>query len=316
MSAQPEPMPAHLERRALAAERTVAVLKRKVLDLYNGGTSALHRQLEKAHRREEENRRKRELVEVRADELKRYSETLEDEVARRTEAIKTILDNVTFGFLVINRELTVQPECTQSCLALFDAPKVEGANLSELLGLGPRARTELLLGVDQVFEDLLPMEASLAQVLRKVRMTNAVTLQIDAKVLRGRAQEVTGLLLTISDITALEAAQRESKVHRTLVSILKQRDSFRTFLLEAKYQLEGARRAIVAGSESTARQAIHTVKGNSASYGLDDIVDVIHGVEDSPRLAPEQVDEIREALRGFLSTHEGVSAGQGRAQPG
>jgi len=77
-------------------------------------------------------------------------------------------------------------------------------------------------------------------------------------------------------------------------------------LMEAKYQLEGARRAVVEGSESTARHAIHTVKGNSASYGLDDIVDVIHKVEESQQLAPEHVDEIRDALRGFLSTHEGV----------
>ena len=93
------------------------MLKKKVYDLYNGGTSTLHRQLEKARKRDENNRRKRELVEVRAAELKRYSEVLENEVARRTEAIKTILDNVTFGFLVVNRELTVQPECRSPAIA-------------------------------------------------------------------------------------------------------------------------------------------------------------------------------------------------------
>src|SRR4051812_48071155 len=96
-----------IQRRAEAAERTVEVLKRKVLDLYNGRGSSLQRQLESARRREEENRRKRAIFEVRANELKRYSETLEAEVARRTEAIQVILDNVTFGFLVVNRELVV-----------------------------------------------------------------------------------------------------------------------------------------------------------------------------------------------------------------
>ena len=110
---------------ALAAERTVEVLKTKVYDLYNGDTSALQRQLEKARKRDENNRRKRELVEVRAAELKRYSEGLEAEVARRTEAIKTILDHVTFGFLVVDRALVVQPECTKSCGRLFDASRIE-----------------------------------------------------------------------------------------------------------------------------------------------------------------------------------------------
>ncbi len=295
-----------LARRTDAAERTVEVLKRKVHDLYNGGTSALHRQLEKARAREENNRRKRELVEVRANELKRYSESLEVEVAHRTLALKAILDNVTFGFMVVSRELTVQPGCTRSCLALFDATQVEGARLCELLGLGARARSELLLGVDQVFEDLLPTEASLAQLPRKARMKSGTTLQLDAKVLRGAAQEVTGLLFTVSDVTALEAATRESNVNRTLVGILKQKDSFRTFVLEAKYQLAGARRALLEGSESPARHAIHTVKGNSASYGLDEVVDAIHRVEESPSLTPGHVDEVADALRGFLSANAGV----------
>ena len=51
--------------------------RRKVFELYNGGSQVgvMHRQLEKARRRDENNRRKRELVEVRAAELpKRYSE--------------------------------------------------------------------------------------------------------------------------------------------------------------------------------------------------------------------------------------------------
>lgn len=128
---------------AEAAERTVEVLKRKVIELYNGGGSSLQKQLESARRREEENRRKREIVELRAKELKRYSETLEVEVARRTEAIKTILDNVTFGFLVVNRDLVVQPSFTRSCHRFFGTETVSGEPLCDLLGLTGRARQEV-----------------------------------------------------------------------------------------------------------------------------------------------------------------------------
>jgi len=95
-------MSTDFERRAVAAEKTVDVLKIKVVELYNGDTSAMHRQVEAAKHREAENKKKRELAEIRAGELAKYSQTLEAEVARRTEAIKTILDNVTFGFLVVN----------------------------------------------------------------------------------------------------------------------------------------------------------------------------------------------------------------------
>jgi len=72
-----------IQLQADAAQRTVEVLKRKVIELYNGGGSSFQRQLEGARRREEENRRKRELIEIRAIELTRYSEKLEAEVQRR-----------------------------------------------------------------------------------------------------------------------------------------------------------------------------------------------------------------------------------------
>jgi two-component system chemotaxis sensor kinase CheA len=295
------------QRRAEAAERTVEVLKKKVHELYNGGSqSALHRQLEKSRRREENNRRKRELIEVRAEELKRYSETLEAEVARRTEAIKTILDNVTFGFLVVNRELVVQPECTKSCYQLFAATRVEGANLCDLLGLSDRARLTFVLGVDQVFEDVLPPEASIAQMRRKFPMSDGRVLQIDAGVVRNGRGDVSSLLLTISDITALEAATRESNNNRTLVGILKQREAFRTFVHESKQQLEAARRAIAQSEEPLARHALHTVKGNSASYGLDEIVEIIHSIEESAKLGASDIDRVADALRSFLQANERV----------
>jgi two-component system chemotaxis sensor kinase CheA len=298
--------PEDLEKRAIAAEKTVDVLKKRVFDLYNGGESALARQLEKSRRREEDNRRRRELFELRAAELKRYSETLEVEVARRTEAIKTILDNVTFGFLVVGRDLIVRPESTRSCLRLFDAAKVEGEHLATLLQLSERSRLAFDLGCDQVFEDVLPEEASLAQMQRKFPMKDGRVLEVEASVLRGKAGEVTALLLTISDITALEAARRESHTNRTLVHILKQRDSFRTFLADARAQLEAARHALADNDQSAARHALHTIKGNSASYGLEEVVDLVHAIEEEATLRAEDVDCVASALRQFLETNERV----------
>jgi two-component system chemotaxis sensor kinase CheA len=295
------------ERRAEAAERTVEVLKKKVHELYNGGSqSALHRQLEKSRQREENNRRKRELIEVRAAELKRYSETLEAEVARRTEAIKTILDNVTFGFLVVNRELVVQPECTKSCHWLFASSRVEGANLCDLLGLSDRTRLTFVLSVDQVFEDVLPPEASIAQMRRKFPMADGRVLQIDAGVVRNQQGDVSSLLLTISDITALEAATRESNNNRTLVGILKQRDAFRSFVHESRLELEAARRAIAQGQDPLARHALHTIKGNSASYGLDELVEIVHAIEECEKLEAADIDRVTAALKAFLHANERV----------
>lgn len=297
-------MTAELERRALAAEKTVDVLKKKVVELYNGDTSAMHRQVEAAKRREADNKKKRELAEVRAAELSRYSQTLEAEVARRTEAIKTILDNVTFGFLVVNRDLVVQPETTRSCVTLFDEAAIEGRALGELLKLGPHAAEHLALSADQVFEDLLPEEVSVAQMPQKFSLPDGRILRVEGSVIRGNDGAVHAMLFTISDITALEEATRESNNNRTLVGILRQKESFQSFLVETQLHLRAARAAI--GDQPLARRVVHTVKGNGASYGLVELVELIHAIEEKPAIEAVDLDAITDALRLFLARNRGV----------
>ncbi len=295
-----------LERRALAAEKTVAVLKKKVFELYNGDRGSLDRALESAKRREEENRRKRELAELRAGELARYSATLEDEVARRTEAIKTILDNVTFGFLVTDRALVVQPESTRSCVGLFGARDIEGRRLPELLGLTPRAAAHLELAADQVFDDLLPEEVSLGQLPQKFVLADRRVLRAEGSVIRASDQTVRGMLFSISDITALEEATAESTTNRTLVTILKQKEAFQSLLIETKLQVRGARGAAKQGDVAYVRRVIHTVKGNAASYGLSEVVDLAHAIEEKDGCSEADLDEILGCFRGFLRRHMAV----------
>lgn len=288
--------------RAEAAEKTVEVLKRKVIDLYNGGQSAIQRQLEATKRREEANRRKRELAEVRATELVKYSQTLEAEVARRTEAIKTILDNVTFGFLIVERNLTILPESTRSCARLFETEQIEGQRLCDLLAMSPRVREEFLLAADQVFEDILPSEVSLGQLRQKFPRPSGRILRAEGSVIRGPSGDVRALLFTISDITDLEDATREITVNRTLISILKQKDAFQSFLAETKEQLAAAE----AGDQALARRVVHTIKGNAASYGLTSIVDVCHEIEEHGHVSHADLGAIASSLRGFLEDHRGV----------
>ena len=115
------------KRRGIAAEKTVEVLKTKVRSMYQGGSkTAVQRQLEKSRARDEKNRQRRAMMELKSAELERYSATLESEVAERTREIQDILDNVTFGFLLIDRDLKVRSGFTKSCEVLV------GAAVSEL----------------------------------------------------------------------------------------------------------------------------------------------------------------------------------------
>ncbi len=295
-----------IERRALAAEKTVEVLKRKVLELYNDDQSSVVRQLRAATKRSEESRRKREIAEVRAGALARYSETLEAEVAPHREAIKTILDHVTFGFLVVGRDLVVLPETTRSCVRLFGRSDIEGQPLPALLALSSQCEQQFVLGADQVFEDVLPEEVSLAQMPQTFSLPDGRIVRAEGSVIRSADGEVRALLFTISDISALVEATRESQTNRMLVGILKQKEAFSAFLLEAQEQVRAARVALGDGDQVFVRRVVHTIKGNAASYGMTEIVELIHHIEEAAEVGTGQIDAIVEGLRGFLRRHYNV----------
>lgn len=299
-------MPLSLEERAVAAEKTVAILKAKVRDLYNGDTNSVQRQLERAKQRQEETRRRQELMALRNQELQRYSETLESEVAERTRAIQTILDNVTFGFLVIGPELVVREGHTRSCHELLGQPEIAGCALADVLGMTPSQQAEFSLGVEQVFDDLLPEELSLSQLPARFELEGDRVLRLDARTIRGSANGVEALLVTLSDATALEHAQREAQHHLVLVNLLRKKDAFVRFLADSREQLSAARAYIAGGDTVRLRRALHTVKGNSAIFGLQDVSGFVHEVEGKDVIEHADIDGCETRIKRFLAANQEV----------
>jgi len=288
--------------RALAAERTVDVLKRKVVDLYNGGGSNIQHTLERARVREAESRRRRELVELRNAELVRYSARLEAEVAARTRDLQVILDNVVFGFLVVGPDAKIRG-FTRSCVELLGTDQLAGSPLAPALGYTATQATTLELALEQVFDDLLPAELTLDQLPHAAIGSSGRSLRLDGRVIRSTEGGVDAILLTISDVTALEAAQRENAHYRLIVQLLRQRDSFVTFVADFLSLAAAAREAIAASDQHLARRAVHTMKGNAGCFGLTDLATLIHGLEDSPNLDPQVIDRIEGELAAFLTAN-------------
>ena len=295
------------ESRALAAEATVVVLKRKVKALYNGeSTSVVQRQLERSERRQEEARRRRELVEVKAAELAKYSRDLEGQVAERTRALRAIHDNVTSGFLIVTEDLRVAPGFTKSCASLLGTKELAGRDIGHILcGEDTRSAAQLRLALTQVFGDMLPEEVSLDAVPRRF-VIGGCALRVDARAIRDEGGVVCQVLLTVNDITSLEQAQREARENMVLIGILRQRESFTSFLADARELMTRARDAIEERDHAFYRRALHTVKGNAAAFELADTVSMIHGIEGQDVITAADVDKVEGELRSFLKRHESV----------
>jgi two-component system chemotaxis sensor kinase CheA len=295
---------AELLARALAAEATVEVLKRKVQDLYNGGSSVIHHAAERARLREAEMRRRQELAALRNAELARHSAALEQEVAARTRDLQTILDNVVFGFLIVDRDGTIRDGATRSCTALLGQAQLTGAMFAEAFGLPPRKRSEFALQLELLFDDVLPEELVVDQLPRRATSATGRSLQADARVIRHADGKIDGVLLTITDVTALEAAQRETEHFRTLVQILRQREAFEAFVIDFRALVDDARGA--AADQPRVRRIVHTLKGNAACFGLTEVAEIAHAVEDAAVIDRAALERIASALDGFLAANADV----------
>lgn len=287
-----------------AAQRTVAVLKRRVLALQNGeGRTSIDHQLDEARQRVARNEQRRALIEARAAQLEQQKAVLEAEVEARTRTIRTILDNVTFGFFLVGADSVVAPGATASCAGLFGGD-VSGRAFATVLAQPHRAG-DIEAALSQVFDDLLPEEVSLS-LLPTTTQIGTRTLGLEARLVRAHDGSPSQVLFSVSDLTALRDSQREAERNHALVTVLSQRAGFAAFLDDLRAELGEADAAVGRDDDASARRVVHTIKGNAACFGLSDVVAVCHGIEEAPRIEAGAPDEIRRAVRAFLKAHYAV----------
>ena len=297
---------AELLERTRAAERTVEVLKRKVHELYNGGGSIIQHGAERAKAREAEMRRRQELAALRNVELARHSAELEREVAARTRDLQTILDNVVFGFLVVNRDGTIREGATCSSAALLGRSVLTGALFADAFGLPPTRAAEFKLQLELLFEDVLPEELVFDQMPRRSKNPAGRSLALDGRAIRDAGGAIDGVLFTITDVTALEVAEREMAHYRVLVGILRQREAFDAFVVDFHGLIDQARSAAAAGDQSTVRRVVHTLKGNAACFGLAAVAETAHQLEDRAAIDAAAITTLGAALEQFLEDNADV----------
>jgi predicted ATPase/GAF domain-containing protein/HPt (histidine-containing phosphotransfer) domain-containing protein/two-component sensor histidine kinase len=242
----------------------------------------------------------------------RLYEELEARVEERTRALadvsrnmQQILDNVTFGFLVIDASLSVLPGYSQSCCALLETETIAGRPIGDLLQATGASRGHLDCSLMQVFDDILLEELLLSQVPNRLRVGERI-LSLEARAIRDDAGAVTRLLLTISDASALEEARRSAADNMMVVQILQRREAFQFFIADTRARLEDAARAVEMGDQQRVRRELHTIKGNAAQYGMTEVSSFIHQVEDVATLGPEHVASVEAQVRRVLHRHHDV----------
>lgn len=263
---------------------------------------------------------------LKADAVEKLYAQIQDQSRNITD----ILDYVVFGFLVVDRAGIVQAGYTNSCHKLLEFAIAEndakssnknqnknqnkhqnknpmaGQKLARILGLPEKKAIELDMAFDAIYDDILPEELLIEQIPKRFVRESGRVLYIEGRVIRNEEGAVHKILLTVSDVTELEAARKKGDQNKILVDILRKKGAFISFLKDTRMRLDNSIVGIRNNNSSLVRREIHTIKGNAGAYGLSDLVDIIHEIEAKEKIYENHIEEVRAVVRHFLEENGDV----------
>ncbi len=222
-----------------------------------------------------------------------------------THNLKSILDHVQAGFFVADKNLRIQAGHSKSCSALLETEQVAGCDMLDLMGVtGTVERDAYEAAVMQILDDELPEELTLDQLPNRFTLASGRVLGLEVALVRDQEGNIDHFMMTLADITMLEAAEAESARARELLRLLECKPAFTAFLADARDRLAECR--LADAGPILVRRSLHTIKGNAGFFALREVADHIHDVESRSEITVDDIDRIEAMLCDFVLAHRSV----------
>jgi HPt (histidine-containing phosphotransfer) domain-containing protein len=239
----------------------------------------------------------------------------------RNDEMRRVLEHARDGLLTIDREGRIGLERSKRATELLGDDVPEGSILWDIVAReDANLRAWFAFGWESVLDDFLPRELSLSQMPRRVKLKGR-TLDVDITMIEKKG-EVTGALVVLHDITEELARERAEQSQRDLLAVFEHLRADPGVVVDFVKEMDRLAASILDSSDHVrVMRDIHTLKGGSASFGLQSIADLCHAVEDrcaQAERSPSPEDRALLAGRwGELSTQLGewASALSGNAGP-
>lgn len=239
------------------------------------------------------------------------------ELDQRNLAMRLVLDNVDEGLITIARDGSMHSEHSAALTRWFGEPRAGESVVTFLSRIDARFAEEFGLAWEQCLEDVLPLEMGLSQAPALLTLEPR-QYRFSYRPIFDAANALAGLLIVITDTTAeLERQRLEQEQKETLAAfnrIVADKAGFLEFLGEAEELLATACGRASVGP-AIQRRALHTLKGNCMTFGIQSVADVCHRLEslvqDERRLLkPEETAQLariwgrlKERLKALLGEH-------------
>jgi len=200
------------------------------------------------------------------------------ELDQRTREMTLVLDNVGQGFVTIGADALMSAERSAILGRWLGEPPASGSLIDYIAATDPDVATRLRLGLDEVFAGIMPLELTLSQLPTRL-VAGDRQLRLDYRPIGDGPQT---LLVVTSDITAELEGERAEAERRELVAVFERlsadRDGFLEFCAEAQDLVGRITGAEHAGPEL--ERQLHTLKGNTALFGIESVASYCHALED------------------------------------
>ncbi|MEO1526451.1 MAG: PAS domain-containing protein [Planctomycetota bacterium] len=227
------------------------------------------------------------------------------EVRQRAEDLdrnrRRIIHNLDVGFFLLSRAGKILDGYTDSCAQLLGERFAEGVELAAAANLGHDASLDFAMALEQLFDDILPEEISLDMMRLQTGNQNR-TVDLVPSPIRDDDGKLDLVLFSVNDSTQLQAERKKSEHNASLIHVLKNIEAFQFLMHDVAKNLQLAREV----NQDDRRTILHTLKGNIAQFGLTEVKNLIHQIENEQEITDEHLEEIDSSFREFLEEHEDV----------
>jgi HPt (histidine-containing phosphotransfer) domain-containing protein len=198
-------------------------------------------------------------------------------VQRVNAEMRLVLDNVDQAFITVARDGSMGAMQSSISQRWFGAPQAGDTFYAWLARTDATASAWLRVGLEQVFDGMLPVEVALAQVLSRFAASGR-HYQLAFRPIPDRRGELQAVLVIVSDATEHVHAERAEVAQRELMAffnhVVRDRNGVLQFFREAT-EIVGQ---LHAPHASTLR-LVHTLKGNAGLFGLTSVMQACHHAE-------------------------------------
>ncbi|MFQ5598636.1 MAG: ATP-binding protein [Nitrospiria bacterium] len=206
---------------------------------------------------------------------------MEKIVQARTKEVHLILNNIGQGFLTVGLDGVMSNERSSIISKWFGECGAHTSFASYIKSFDDQAAEWFELGMESICEGFLPIEVTLEQLPKRIILGSS-TLDLSYKPILDQNGTIENILIIISDITSeieREASKQQQQLMDIFGHIMRDKLGFLEFLTDTDQMMDVVKKNKYEDIPHLKR-IIHTIKGNAGLFGMTDIANLCHELED------------------------------------